>query len=59
MDVDPGYEYIEKFRRGVQWNMVETKDLISSISCKLKSENNELVSFNGQSFTFPLSMKQI
>ena len=26
MDVDPGYEYIEKFRGGVQWYMMESKD---------------------------------
>ena len=26
MDVDPGYEYIKKFRGGVQWYMMETKD---------------------------------
>ena len=59
MDVDPGYEYIEKFRGGVQWYMAETKDFISSISFKLKNENNELVSFNGQSITFRLSVKEV
>ena len=59
MDVDPGYKYIEKFRGGVQWYMMETKDIISSICFKLKNENNELVSFNGQSITFRLSIKEI
>ena len=59
MDVDPGYKYIEKFRGGVQWYMMESKDIISSISFKLKIGNSELVSFNGQSVTFRLSIKEI
>ena len=59
MDVDPGYKYIEKFRGGVQWYMMESKDIISSICFKLKNENNEIVSFNGQSITFRLSIKEI
>ena len=59
MDVDPGYKYIEKFRGGVQWYMMETKDFISSINFKLKNENGELVSFNGQSVTFRLSIKEV
>ena len=46
MDVDLGYEYIEKFRGGVQWYMMKSKDNISSICFKLKNENNQLVSFN-------------
>ena len=59
MDVDPGYKYIEKFRGGVQWYMMESKDIISSICFKLKNENNQLVSFNGQSITFRLSITEI
>ena len=59
MDVDPGYKYIEKFRGGVLWYMMESKDVISSICFKLKNENNQLVSFNGQSITFRLSIKEI
>ena len=59
MDVDPGYKYIEKFRGGVQWYMMETKDIVSSICFKLKNENRNLVSFNGQSVTFKLSIKEI
>ena len=59
MDVDPGYKYIEKFRGGVQWYMMESKDIISSICFKLKNENNHFVSFNGQSITFRLSIKEI
>ena len=59
MDVDPGYKYIEEFRGGVQWYMMESKDIISSICFKLKNENNQIVSFNGQSVTFRLSIKEI
>ena len=59
MDVDPGYKYIEKFRGGVQWYMMESKDIISSICFKLKNENGNSVSFNGQSLTFRLSIKEI
>ena len=59
MDVDPGYKYIEKLHGGVQWYMMETKDNISSICFKLKDENDNLVSFNGQSLTFRLSIKEI
>ena len=58
-DVDPGYKYIETFRGGVQWLMMESKDTISSIRFKLKNENGKLVSFNGQSVTFRLSIKEI
>ena len=59
MDVDPGYKYIEKLRGGVMWYMMESKDIISSVCFKLKNENNKLVSFNGQSITFRLSIKEI
>ena len=59
MDVNPGYIYIHKFRGAVQWYMLQNKDIISSISFKLKNENNELVSFNVQSVTFRLSIKEI
>ena len=59
MDVNPRFRYIEKFRGGVQWYMMESKDIISSICFKLKNENGNLVSFNGQSVTFRLSIKEI
>ena len=59
MDVDPCYKYFEKFRGGVQWYMMETKDFVSSINFKIKNENNELVSFHGQTITFRLSIKEI
>ena len=35
---------------------MESKGIISSICFKLKNENNQLVSFNGQSITFWLSI---
>ena len=59
MDVDPGYKYIEKIRNGVQWYMMVTKDFISSINFKLKNEIGNLVSFNGQSITFRLSIIEV
>ena len=59
MDVDPSYEYIERIRGGVQWYMMDTEDFISSISFKLKNENSDLVSFNGQSITLRLSIKEV
>ena len=59
MDVDPGYKCIEKFRGGVQWYMMESKDYISSISFKLRNENGNLVSFNGQPISFRFSIREI
>ena len=59
MDVDPGYRYIEKFRSGITWYMMESKDFVSNINFKLKNEHNKLVSFNGQSITFRLSIKEV
>ena len=35
MNVNPGYNYVEKIRRGVQWYMMGSKDFISSISFEL------------------------
>ena len=58
MDVDPSYKYIEKFRGALQWYMMESKDIISSICFKLKNENNQIVSFSGQSITFRFSIKE-
>ena len=59
MTVDPVYKYVEKFSGGISWYMMQSKDIISSICFKLKNENNQLVSFNGQSVTFRLSIKEI
>ena len=39
--------------------MTESKDVLSSISFKLKNEDGQLVSFNGQSISFRLSIKEI
>ena len=58
MSVSPGYKYICRFDAGVQWYILEAKVVISSIFFKLKNENNELVSFNGQSISFRLSIKK-
>ena len=58
MTVDPGYKYVEKFARGISWYTMHSKDNISSISFTLKNEHNQLVSFNGQSITFRLSIKE-
>ena len=59
MTVDPGYKYVESFTGGITWYMMESKDVSSSVCFKLKNENNQIVSFNGQSITFRLSIKEI
>ena len=59
MDVNPGYKYIHKFHGGIQWYMMESKDIISSICFKLKNENGNLVSLNGQNVNFRLSIREI
>ena len=59
MTVDPGYKYVEKISGGITWYMMQSKDIMSSICFKLKNENNQIVSFNGQSITFRLSIKEI
>ena len=57
MTVNPGNKYVELFAGCIIWYMMESKDVISSISFKLKNENNKLVSFNGRSISFRLSIK--
>ena len=52
LDADPGYNYVEKTRKGVQWYMMVSKDFFSSTSFELKNESNQLVSYNDQSVTF-------
>ena len=59
MTFDRVYKYVESFTGGVTSNMMESKDIFSSICFKLLNENNQLVSFNGQSITFRLSIKEI
>ena len=58
MDVELGYKDIEKIKGGIQGCMMETKGIISIIRFKLKIEKENLVSFNGQSITFRLSIKE-
>ena len=59
MSVSSGYKHVCRFEGGIQWYIMESKYVISSISFKLNTENNELVSFNGQSISFRLSIKGI
>ena len=59
MDVNNGYEDIDKFHGGVQCYMMECKDNISSVCFKFKNENNQLVSFNGKNITFRFSIKEV
>ena len=59
MDVDPGYKYNEKIRGGIERYLMESKDFVSSICFKIKNENNNIVSFKGQSIIFRLSIKEI
>ena len=40
MDVDPGYKYIEKYRGGNSWYMLQSRDFNSGISFKIENENN-------------------
>ena len=56
MDVDPGFEDIEMFRDGIQWYMMKSKEIVPSICFKLKNENKQMVSLNGQSISFRLSI---
>ena len=52
IDVDLGYNYVEKIRRGVHWYMIGSKDFIPGIIFELKNENNQVVSYKDQSLTF-------
>ena len=47
VNVDPGYKYVERFRGGVQWYMMRSKDVTSSNNFRIMNENGKLVSFNG------------
>ena len=58
LTANPGYEHVESFARGITWYKTETKDVFSGTSFKLKNENNELVSFNSQTISFRLSIKE-
>ena len=57
--VDPGNKFAEKFSGGISWFMMQSKGITSSICFKVKNENYQLISFNGQSITFRFSTKEI
>ena len=59
MTVYPVYKYVDSCKGGITWYMMENLDVISNNYYKLKNENNQLVSFTGQSITFRLSIKKI
>ena len=59
MDVHSREKHIEKFRVSIQGYMMDTKDFISIINFNFENENVEIVSFNGQSVTFRLSIKEV
>ena len=59
MGVDPGYIYIEKIRGGLSCYMMGSKDFLSDIDFKLKLENGNLVSLNGQTISFRLSIEEV
>ena len=59
MDVISRYRFIKKFRGGVPCYMMESEDFTSNISFRLKNKIGRLISFNGQSFTFKLSIEEI
>ena len=59
MEVDPGHKHIENFRGQIQWYMMEIKYFISNISFEFeKIENENLVSINGRSISFRLSIRK-
>ena len=59
MTVNPAYKYVDCFAGGITWYMMNTHDFISSINFEIKNEIGELVSFNAQSVTFSLSIKEV
>ena len=59
MTIAPAFKYVERFSGGIQWQMMETKDIIINISFKLKNKNGDLVPLKGESLSFRLSIKEI
>ena len=59
MNINPAFKNIEKFIEGVQWYMKSSNDFFSKISLELKNEHGELVSFNGRSVSFRLSIEKV
>ena len=57
MNVGPVYKDIEQFLGNFQWYNMQSKYIVSTMCFKFKNENNELVTFNGQSITVRLSIK--
>ena len=58
-DVDPGFNFLEKFKGDVQRYMSESEDFITNIRFTLKNGKGKYSSFNGQSTTSRLSIKEI
>ena len=52
MTIDARCKRVEELADGISWYMMNTKDYISTINFVLKIENNDLVSFKGQTNTF-------
>ena len=49
---------MENFRGGINWYMMSSKDFIPKENSKIRIENGDLVSFNGQYINFRLSNKE-
>ena len=58
MDAYPGFNYFEKFREGIQWFMMESKDFISNFILGLENDNGKSVSFNSQNITLRLTIQK-
>ena len=59
MDIDPGFRYIEEFRGGIQWYLMESIDFVSIFGFKLKNKNGSFIAFfNGQSISLRLLEKK-
>ena len=58
MDVDPGFKYIEKFRGGFHWYMLESKDFIGTLSFKLEKEKRNLVSLTEKVLSLDYHIKK-
>ena len=56
--INPGYKFVEKLHGETKWYMMENKDFVSNISFISKNENGNLVSFNGRSDIFEISIEQ-
>ena len=59
MDVAPAYKYIEAFREGVQWYIMEYKIFFPNIRFKLQRENGNIVFLNGHWLTCRLPFEEV